>query len=313
MAFQGRWRNWAKSALAATFAIGLFGGCDKGEQAQVAAKSDQSQTPTVAMNSGAAANSDADAQVQSASKPDKMHLPFSEACTVEINADSGVTLPPTFTINGKNSGELNEQVQKIWNDIKFTTADGKHQTYILSFEIVQGDAALGTIDVLMRPEIAPNHVRNFVALTMLNFYDGLHIDRIVRQQADGNTPGNQLVLLESGSPSENADVASSHLGYWLRPEFAEGVKHEEGTVGACLMASQDNAETAACCFYINLTPAPAMDGNFTIFGKVISGIEIARKIAEQPVRDRDGGPDQGKPVTPITIRKATSRAVPVVE
>ncbi len=310
MALQRRWQIWVSMSHAAAITVCLFGGCDKGEPAKVAVKPEESKAPTVSINSSGASNAESQPQ-QPPAKPDKMHLPFSEACTVEINADSGVSLPPTFTTNGKNSGELNEQVQKLWNDIRFTDGNGKTQTYILSFEIVQGQTELGTIEILMRPEIAPNHVRNFVALTMLNLYDGLHVDRIVRQQGEGAEPNNQLLLLESGSPAENADAPSSHLGYWLRPEFAEGVKHEEGTVGACLLASEDNAETAACRFYITLTPAPAMDGNFTVFGKVIRGIEVARKVAEQPVRD--AGPDQGKPLTPITIRKAASRPVPVVE
>jgi cyclophilin family peptidyl-prolyl cis-trans isomerase len=313
MALSKRWRNYVRLSLSAAI-VGITScGCSKDEPARVEAKADQSQSPTVAINSGAGESAPNGAAVQSSGKPDKMNLPFSDACTIEINADSGVALPPTTTINGNNSGEMSEQVQKIWNQIKFANADGKPQTYVLSFEIVQGQTDYGTIDVLMRPEIAPNHVRNFVALTMLHFYDGLHVDRIVRQQGEGEGPGSQLVLLESGSPSENAEPASSHLGYWIRPEFAEGVKHEEGTVGACLLPSEDNAETAACRFYINLTPAPAMDGNYTVFGKVVKGIEIARKLAETPARDRSAGPDQGKPITPITIRKATSRAVPVVE
>src|SRR5260221_5950164 len=109
----------------------------------------------------------------------------------------------------------------------------------------------------MQTELAPNHVRNFVALTKLQFYDGLRFHRIVRQESQGDAIASKLVLLEAGSPVETADPASSHLGYWLRPEFSKDIKHEEGTVGACLMATDDNAETAACRFYINLTPAPA--------------------------------------------------------
>jgi cyclophilin family peptidyl-prolyl cis-trans isomerase len=313
MAFHGSWRIWTRTGVAGAALAGILTGCDKGTPSHAEIQ-EMTKSPTVAINSSAAAQPTANDQTALApAKPDRLNMPFSSACTVEINADSGVSLPPTITVNGKNSGELNEEVQRLWNQINFVDGEGKPQTYVLDFEIVQGMQELGTIEVLMRPEIAPNHVRNFVALTMLGFYDGLHIDRIVKQQGEGQGPSNQLVLLEAGSPSENADPASSHLGYWVRPEFSEGVKHEIGTVGACLLASEDNAETAACRFYLNLTAAPAMDGNFTIFGKVIKGIEVAQKLADQPARDRDGGPDQGKPVMPITIRKATSRAIPVVE
>jgi cyclophilin family peptidyl-prolyl cis-trans isomerase len=149
---------------------------------------------------------------------------------------------------------------------------------------------------------------------MLQFYDGLRFDRVVRQEGvDEEGKPTRVVVLEAGSPVESADPACSHLGYWLRPEFSDEAKHDEGTVGACLAPSEDNAETAACRFYITLTPAPAMDGNFTVFGRIVKGIEVARMIAEQPVRGEEAGPDHGRPTAPITIRKASVRAIPVVQ
>src|SRR5262245_59543097 len=168
--------------------------------------------------------------------------------------------------------------------------------------------------MLMRPEIAPSHVRNFIALASLQYYDGLRFDRVVKQQYEGETgQTGKLVLLEAGAPVDTAEPGSHHLGYWLKPEFNPDVKHEEGTVGACLLACEDNEETAAVRFYISLTPAPAMDGNFTVFAKVTKGLDVARKLSEQPVRGADDGPDQGRPITPLTIRKVIVHAVPVVQ
>ena len=97
----------------------------------------------------------------------------------------------------------------------------------------------------------------------------------------------------------------------MKPEFNDAVKHEEGSVGACLLEAEDNAETAAVRFYITLTSAPAMDGNFTTFAKVSKGLDILQKIAAQPVQSTEPGPDQGRPVTPITIKKVAVRAVPL--
>src|SRR5262245_4839371 len=168
--------------------------------------------------------------------------------------------------------------------------------------------------MLMRPEIAPSHVRNFIALASQQYYDGLRFDRIVKQQYEGeNGQTGKLVLLEAGAPIETAEPERSHLGYWLKPEFNPDVKHEEGTVGACLLACEGNEETAAVRFYITLTPAPAMDGNFTVFAKVTKGLDVARKLAEQPVKGDDAGPEQGRPLTPLTIKKVTVWAVPVVQ
>lgn len=314
MAVREQLRKLVHTGLSAAVVAALATGCSSSENTgAVGVASNDPKTPTVSINNGGEPVNTASSNAAATTTPDRLNQPFSEACTIEINADSGVALPPTLTTTGKNTGQLNEDIQRIWNEIKFTTEDGRKQTYVLEFTVEQAGQELGRIDILMQPETAPNHVRNFVALTKLKFYDGLQFDRIIQQQGEGDGATSRLVLLEAGSPAENADPAASHLGYWLHPEFSETVKHEEGTVGACLMASEDNAETAACRFYINLTPAPAMDGNFTIFGKVIDGLEIARKIAEQPVRDKTGGPDQGRPVTPIVIRSAVARAMPVVE
>ncbi|HLQ44331.1 MAG TPA: peptidylprolyl isomerase, partial [Planctomycetaceae bacterium] len=150
-------------------------------------------------------------------------------------------------------------------------------------------------------------------LATVQYYDGLRFDRIVKQQSESeNGQMSQLTVLEAGSPLESAEPERSHLGYWVKPEINPDVKHEEGTVGACLLACENNEETAAVRFYINLTPAPAMDGNFTIFAKVTKGLDVARKLAEQPVKSADAGPEQGQPIAPLTIKKVTVRPVPVV-
>jgi peptidyl-prolyl cis-trans isomerase B (cyclophilin B) len=303
MALRGRWRSWGKFGLAAT----LLAGCSKNSGEQVNVTTGDPTTPTVSISG---ANGETNPDTKDA-KADRLHQPFADACTTEINADSGVALPPTYTITQKNCGQLNEQIQKVWNDIKFATAEGKRQTYFLTLDVIQDEREIGSIEILMQPDLAPNHCRNFVALAQLGYYDGLRFDRVVRQQ--GDEAKDKLVLLEAGAPSEDADPAASHLGYWLKPEFSEAVKHEEGSVGACLLNTEDNAETAACRFYIALTPAPAMDGNFTIFAKVTKGIEVARALARVAVKDADSGPEEGRPVAPVVIRKATVRPVPVVE
>jgi cyclophilin family peptidyl-prolyl cis-trans isomerase len=292
----------------------LLGGCGDKAAPQVEAHSQLStkseitapaaSIPSVAVTKGAASDSSAPG--------DSLHRPFAQACTTEVNADSGVALPPVYTLTGKNTGSLNEAIQEIWDQIRFVDDHGKPQTYVLEFEVAMGNQALGTLEILTQPEWAPNHVRNFVALTRVGYYDGLRFDRVVRQRVDGEA-GGELLLVEAGSPVENADPAVSHLGYWLLPEFQSNIKHEAGIVGACLMPSEDNAETAACRFYIALTPAPAMDGNFTLFGRVTKGLDLVRRISEQPVLSQEAGPDQGRFVQPVVIRKAIARPLPVIK
>ncbi|HLW67232.1 MAG TPA: peptidylprolyl isomerase [Gemmataceae bacterium] len=310
MARSKNWRIWAVGgSMILAALLGCTGGDKKG---QVEAASKEKATPVTSIPNGdAAAPTPSDPPSPGIYADAKMNLPFEHACITEINADAGFSLPPVRTTAGLSTGNLNDAVHKLWDQIKFVGPDGKPQTYVLELEVTSGDQPLGNIEILMQPELAPNHVRNFVALTMLEYYDGLHIDRIVKQAYETEKGSGKLVLLEAGMPTQEFDPPSSHLGYWLKPEFSQQVKHEEGTVGACLLETDDNEETAAVRFYINLTPAPAMDGNFTIFGKVVKGLDVAKKIAEQTVRAADAGPDQGRPVQAITIKKVTVRAVPV--
>src|SRR5262249_21775569 len=130
MALRGRWRRWVKFGLAAM----LLAGCSKNSGEQVGVTTSEQKSPTV--NISPASNTAAETND---AKPDRLHQSFADACTTEINADSGVALPPTYTITQKNCGQLNEQIQKTWNDIKFTGADGKRQTYLLTLEVVQAE------------------------------------------------------------------------------------------------------------------------------------------------------------------------------
>lgn len=305
MVAPGKWRICV--GLGALAALVGMAGCNDAGRTQIGEKPTNASPPVASIPNGAAPPSGIAANLDP-----KLHQPFEQACITEIDANVGVDLPPAQTLSGKNTGGLNDQIHKIWDTIKFVAADGKPITYVAELHLVAGDQDLGTIEILMRPDIAPNHVRNFVALATLEYYDGLRFDRIVRQSGAGeNDTTNKLLLLEAGSPTEDADPASSHLGYWLKPEFNETAKHEEGSVGACLLESDDNIETAAVRFYLSLTPAPAMDGNFTIFGKVNKGLEVAKRLAELPVHSSQPGPDDGKPVKPIVIKKVHIRTVPV--
>jgi len=294
------WRKWLGLGIVAALV-----GCSERGKTQVGDKPKDMDPPVISIPNGINVNS------SNVALDPRLHQPFEQACITEIDANVGVDLPPATTLAGKNCGALNDQVHKIWDTIKFVDANGKPVTYVAELHVAAGNSELGTIEILMQPDWAPNHVRNFIALATLEYYDGLRFDRIVRQQSETEKGANKLVLLEAGAPTEEADPAVSHLGYWVKPEFSETIKHEEGSVGASLLESEDNAETAAVRFHINLTPAPAMDGNFTIFGKVTKGLDIAKRISEMPVRSSDPGPDQGRPMQPITIQKVHIRAVPV--
>ena len=149
-------------------------------------------------------------------------------------------------------------------------------------------------------------LRSFVALARAEYYDRLFFDHVNHEEYVGN-PSLRNDLLEAGSPtgSEGDDNFGS-IGYWLYPETvpSEKATHVEGTVGACRGFEKDSA---ACRFYISMGKAPFNDTNYTIFGQVTRGMDVARKVFEQPISAEDramnGHFGLSRPANPVMIQK----------
>lgn len=230
-----------------------------------------------------------------ASAPDaRWKQSFAEATRAEPVSD---WTPPDTTLAGKSVGKVYEEVKKAWPATTLAGESGKLLAFSATLE-----TELGTVEIALRPDWAPNHVRNFVALAQAGYYDGLVFDHVHREVSEDN-PAVKLELIEAGCPLGTGDTGSGSIGYWLKPEFDANVHHEEGTVGAFHTEEKD---TAATRFYITLTKAPLLDGNYTVFGKVTKGLDIARKIFEQPTQSADDdGSGSYKPLKPVVIRKVT--------
>lgn len=243
------------------------------------------ERPPVAMSvpgsTGETASADA------AGLPRKLNQSFADAVTE--GSPGNQQLPPDRTMSGKPTGPLRVEVQKLWDTVKYTSASGKAIVYVAT---VTTDA--GTFKVQMLPEIAPNHARNFICLAKAGYYDGLVFEHLIQQQGDENST---LELVEGGCPLGTGEPGIGHLGYWMKPEFDEAVKHELGSFGAF---HDDEPTSAACRFYVALTKAPAMDGNFTVFGKVVAGLDIVRTISKTPRAAGSFAPEK-----PVTIRSVT--------
>ncbi len=217
---------------------------------------------------------------------------FDEA-TVDFQSD---WTPPEETLSHKSVGKLFEEVRNSWDKVPVVDANGRPLPYVATL-----DTDLGPIEIELRADLAPNHVRNFVALIRAGYYDGLVFERVVRQQAEDN-PDNKVEIIEAGCPIGRGEEHDGSIGYWLNPEFSPAVKHEIGVVGACLGNEPDSA---ACRFYICLSKAPVLDGERTIFGKVRAGLDVAHRIATQPIANTPEYPSADRPEKPIVIRKAT--------
>jgi cyclophilin family peptidyl-prolyl cis-trans isomerase len=201
----------------------------------------------------------------------------------------------THTADGKHYTE----VDRLWDGIHFDSPAGKPLSYTATL-----DTELGPIEIALRPDLAPNHARSFVALAQAGYFDGLVFQRIVHQKVEGE-PNAYLDLIEAGCPMGTGEFGFGSIGYWLKPEFSSQAAHEEGTVGAWHGAEPN---TAGCKFYITLSRAPFMDGNYTVFGKVTHGLDIAKKIAQQPVDPDPVTLEPEHPQKPVVITKVTIRA-----
>jgi cyclophilin family peptidyl-prolyl cis-trans isomerase len=226
---------------------------------------------------------------------------LTQSFTEATRADPPVSAPrpPDVTVTNKSVGKLYTDVVRLWKDIPFVTADGKKRVeYSASLET---DA--GTIEMALLSEAAPNHVRNFVALARVGYYDGLSFDRIYHEVSDVDRDV-QLDMIEGGGPLGAADVEGhDSIGYWLRPEISDKVVHEEGSIGA---AHDEELDSAACKFYIIAgKPSPTMNGNYTVFGKVTKGLDVVRKIHGQPVVELEEESGYSRPEKPVVIRKVT--------
>jgi peptidyl-prolyl cis-trans isomerase B (cyclophilin B) len=207
----------------------------------------------------------------------------------------GELKPPDQTVAGKSIGRMYEEITGpggLWDKVAFNTPDGKRIQYTAIVKTDQGDI---TIELLA--DAAPNHVRSFIALARAGYYNGLFFDRTVRQKIEGEKE-TELQYLEAGCPLGTGEPNNGSIGYWLKPEFSDKLTHVEGMVGAC---HGEELESAAAKFYITVSKAAEMDGQWTIFGKVTRGLDVARTIFQRPVQEDE----PSRPKEPVTIREVT--------
>jgi cyclophilin family peptidyl-prolyl cis-trans isomerase len=258
-------------------------GCGAGQEKEPTPPAPQVSVP----GPGSASAPSAQTQTQ----PERLNQSFQDATLNELpNPDCRL---PELTKSNKSIGKLYEAVVAEWAKVPFVTAVGKKLIYTAAINTDHGK-----IVIELWPDVAPNHVRNFVALARAGYYDGLEFDRAVSREFDDDR-GKFFQYVEAGCPVGSGEVIYGSIGYWMKPEFSTLVRHDEGTVGAW---HGEEVESAACKFYINLGKAEWMDGNFTLFGKVTQGIEVVRAIHGRPVRDDEF---RDRPATPVVMRSVT--------
>ena len=141
------------------------------------------------------------------------------------------------------------------------------------------ETSLGTIVVALFNE-TPLHRDNFVKLASEKFYDGVLFHRIIQNfMIQGGDP-------DSKNAAKGARLGMGGPGYTIPAEIKPNLTHKRGLLAAARMGDNVNPQRASSGsqFYIVDNPQGAhfLDGQYTVFGEVIKGIEVVDKIAAQP-------------------------------
>jgi peptidyl-prolyl cis-trans isomerase B (cyclophilin B) len=142
------------------------------------------------------------------------------------------------------------------------------------------ETKFGNIELKFFPDVAPNHVDNFIELAKKGFYDGTTFHRII--------PG---FMIQGGDPNSKDQDKSKHgmgsPGHTVKAEF-NNKSHTKGTLS---MARSAHPDSAGSQFFICVADSTFLDNKYTVFGKVVNGLDVAGKIVSQP-RDRRDNPDE---------------------
>ncbi|MBB5751352.1 peptidylprolyl isomerase [Prosthecomicrobium pneumaticum] len=132
------------------------------------------------------------------------------------------------------------------------------------------ETAHGVVTIALRPDLAPNHVARIKELTREGFYDGVVFHRVI----DG-------FMAQTGDPTGTGMGGS---GKKLKAEFTN-TPHVRGTAS---MARAQNPDSADSQFFICFEDSPWLNGQYTVWGQVVDGMDAIDKIKRgEPVKNPD--------------------------
>jgi len=138
----------------------------------------------------------------------------------------------------------------------------------------------GPIEIELYPTEAPKTVENFVKLARDGFYDGLIFHRVIPD-----------FMIQGGDPT---GTGRGGPGYQFEDEFNEH-KVERGALAMANAGPNTNGSQ----FFITLGPTPHLDNRHSVFGEVVEGLDVVKKIGAVPTGRQD------RPVNPVTIKTIT--------
>lgn len=163
-----------------------------------------------------------------------------------------------------------------------------HTTTFAAEETATIETSMGSITLKFFPDVAPGHVKNFKDLAKKGFYNGTTFHRVI--------PG---FMIQGGDPNtkdqDRSNDGMGGSGTNIKAEFNKK-PHVRGTLS---MARSSDPNSASSQFFICVAPSSFLDGQYTVFGEVISGMDVVDKIVNVK---RDG---RDNPLTPVVMTKVT--------
>ncbi len=165
----------------------------------------------------------------------------------------------------------------------------------LAEEIGVIETTKGTIKIKFFPAVAPKHVENFKKLAGAGFYNGTTFHRVI--------PG---FMIQGGDPNSKDDDRSNDgtggPGWSVDAEFND-ISHKRGIVS---MARSRDPNSAGSQFFICVAPAPFLDGQYTVWGEVIEGMDVVDMIVSEK-RDRKDNPLKKQVMIKVYIEKTDQK------
>jgi peptidylprolyl isomerase len=123
------------------------------------------------------------------------------------------------------------------------------------------DLKQGRVVIRLLPDVAPKHVERIKTLARQGFYDGTPFHRVIE-----------------GFMAQGGDPTGSGTGGSNLPNLPLEASQRHFVRGVCGMARSSEPDSANCQFFIMFAPAPSLDGKYTIWGQVVSGMEYVDQI-----------------------------------
>lgn len=209
--------------------------------------------------------------------------PLTEAQLARLAAKNRVS--PTASQDTLSRQEIAAVLEKV----KRTPASEVHER-----EVAVLQTSLGPIVIAFYDDAAPEHCKNFKRLVQAGFFDQTRFHRIIA----GFVIQGGDILTRDGDPENDGN---GDAGYLLKAEFNQ-IPHDLGIVS---MARDQDPNSAGSQFFICLSRerTARLDGKYTVFGKVIGGLDTVDKLGKVETRVNERG-EKSLPATPVYILRA---------